>query len=75
MTSGWMGGGVVVSFLDFFRCYMPEYIHRICSYIFICDIYRGGGRRGSLYPLFVTTTDLLSARGLRLSKKSATSNE
>ena len=42
-----------------------NYIHRICSYIFICDIYRDiyRGRRGSLYPLSVTTTNLLSARG------------
>ena len=44
----------------------PSYIdiHRICSYIFICDISRGGGVvGGSLYPLSVTTTDLLSVRG------------
>ena len=41
-----------------------NYIHRLCSYIFICDIYRDTyrGRRGSLYPLSVTTTDLLSVR-------------
>ena len=45
----------------------PSYIdiHRICSYIFICDIYKGvgGGHRGSFYPLYVTTTDLLSVWG------------
>ena len=57
-------------YLVYFACELrPSGSPQSFVYIFMCDIYKGkrggggGGCRGSLYQLSVTTTDLLSVRG------------
>ena len=63
LYAGGGGGGGIDTNLDVPPLILNfhNYIHRICSCMLYLHGVGGGG--GSLYPLSVTTTDLLSVRG------------